>query len=136
MDLKSIIEEEYGRAGYTVKFHEPESDDYEQVNRFSCYQCSDASEENTQSFEPYIKKYKCAHKDCSNTWTVLITEEILVLMCGGHAKVCSDCKDKGFSVFDGKGDGRFYLSQNDKEIDSYDLCTAYGLLEEDIREIF
>ena len=131
MDFKKLIEEEYGRVDYTVKFCESESSDDESVNRISYI--------STQPFEPYVKKYKCAHKDCSNTWAVLITEEIPVLMCGGHAKVCSDCKDKGFSVFDGKGDGRFYLSQNDKEIDSYDRCAAYGLtpvLEEDIREIF
>nr|QBK85960.1 MAG: hypothetical protein LCMAC101_05550 [Marseillevirus LCMAC101] len=90
-------------------------------------------------FEPYEKEYKCAHKDCDNIWTEMILEEIPILCCGGHAKVCPVCKSRGFSVYDGIGDGRFYLSQNGKEIDNYDLKTAYGLTavtEEDIRDIF
>ena len=88
------------------------------------------------NFEPYEKEHKCAHKDCHNIWTEMILEEIPILCCGGHAKVCPACKSQGFRVYDGIGDGRFYLTQNGKDIDNYDLKTAYGLTEEDIREIF
>lgn len=112
--MKSLITEVYGLAGYTVDFHDAESDD-------------DAEDVTPDKFEPYEKEYKCAHKDCSNTWTKMIEEEIPILMCGGHAKVCPTCEDQGFSVFDGIGDGRFYLSQNGDAVDNYDLYTAYGL---------
>jgi len=91
------------------------------------------------NFEPYKKEYKCAHKDCDNIWTEMILKEIPVLMCGGYAEVCPACKSLGFSVYAGKGDGRFYLSQDGEEIDNYDLRTAYGLKAvtgEDIGEIF
>jgi hypothetical protein len=91
------------------------------------------------NFELLKNEHKCARKDCDNVWTEMTLEEIPVLMCGGYAKVCLVCKSQGFSVYDGKGDGRFYLSQNGKEIDNYDFKTAYGLTavtDEDIGEIF
>jgi len=91
-----------------------------------------------EKFVPYEKEYKCAHKDCHNTWTKMVTEEIPILCCGGHAKVCLYCEGQGFRVYDGKGDGRFYLSQDGKKMGSYDLKEAYslkGVTDEDIREV-
>ena len=80
---------------------------------------------------PYEKEYKCSNKDCSNTWNITIKSPIPILMCGGHAKVCRDCEEQGYSVYDGKGDGKFYLSRNGDNVAVYDYNTAYNITDED-----
>ena len=93
---------------------------------------------NCIQFKPYKNERTCANKDCYNIWNELIKAPPVILMCGGSVKVCPICKSKGFSVYNGKGDGKFYLSQNGNEIANYDLKTAYGLTEADLdlREVF
>ena len=123
MDLKELIKSTYEENGFSVEFLDPDRSDSD-------------SDINTDIFVPYEKEYKCANKDCHNIWFELITEETHTLCCGGRAKVCFTCKCWGFSVYDGKGDGRFYLSRYGEEIDNYDYKTAYNLTDEDVKAVF
>ena len=68
---------------------------------------------------------KCANKDCKNQWEE--EEPTEILMCGGHAKVCENCKIDGYSVYDGIGDGMFHLYKSDTKIAVYDLKMAYNI---------
>jgi hypothetical protein len=79
------------------------------------------------NFVPHDKVLKCAHKDCNNEWTVKVTEQPPVLCCGGYAKVCPDCESQGFRVYDGTGNGRFYLTKDGKAVADYDYNTAYKI---------
>ena len=88
---------------------------------------------NVTEFKPYTHERKCAHKDCHNVWNELVETPPVILMCGGSAEVCSTCKNQGFSVYDGIGDGRFYLRKNGEEVSNYDLKTAYGLTEKECK---
>lgn len=84
-----------------------------------------------QPFVPYDHESQCANKDCHNKWSVHLTEPLPILICGGHAKVCASCTDAGYTVYDGRGDGKFYLSKHGKQVDVYDYKTAYKIVEEE-----
>jgi len=92
----------------------------------------DGDEENIlpakPDFVPFDKEYKCANKDCTNTWIKQITEPIPILICGGHARVCPTCESQGYTVGDGQGDGLFRLFKDDEHISTYNYETAYKIV--------
>jgi hypothetical protein len=79
---------------------------------------------NCEDFVPYDKMYKCANKDCRNTWMVLITEPLPIMMCGGGARVCSSCEQHGYTIY---SDGLYHLYRHGEQVDVYDHNTAYNI---------
>ena len=69
---------------------------------------------------------KCPNKDCENEWKEENVNKIITC-CGGNLSVCNKCKQEGFSVYNGKGDGLFYLYKNGKEINVYNEKIAYNI---------
>lgn len=83
----------------------------------------------TEPFFPYVKIVKCANKDCHNEWKTVVTEKPKILCCGGYAKVCDSCTANGYTVYDGTGDGLFYLSKDGKNVAVYSYETAYKITQ-------
>jgi len=44
------------------------------------------------------KKFKCTNKDCDNMWSRLVVSPPVMLMCGGSAKFCPECKSQNFII--------------------------------------
>lgn len=79
------------------------------------------------NFVPFSKTVRCANKDCSGEWSVIVTKPPPILMCGGDARVCEDCSSQGYSVCNGMGDGLYHLYKHDEEISVYNRDTAYNI---------
>jgi hypothetical protein len=56
----------------------------------------------------------------------------VINICGGKMTLCEECESDGFSVYNGKGDGMFYLSKNEHEIDKYNHKVAYDIKYTDL----
>lgn len=69
---------------------------------------------------------KCPNKNCKNKW---IKENVntIITCCGGNLRVCDKCKQEGLSVYNGQGDGLFYLRKNGVQIDVYNYKIAYNI---------
>jgi len=80
-----------------------------------------------EKFEPYLQEYQCGNKSCSNNWNDNVFEKPPMKICGGHARVCPPCEKERLSVYDGVGDGKFYLYKNGQSIDVYSREEAYKL---------
>jgi hypothetical protein len=78
-------------------------------------------------FVPYDHEYRCAHKDCSNSWFVYRDEPFPMMICGGGDEVCASCANAGFKIVSGIGDGNFYLYQNEVQVVVYSYEEAYKL---------
>ncbi len=95
-------------------------------------------ESDCAEFVPYDHTYKCANKDCYNSWIVHLTEPLPIMICGGGAKVCLQCEQAGYTICSGAGDGLYRLYQNNEEVDVYDHKTAYNIIHtvEDVERSF
>ena len=93
---------------------------------------------NCEEFVPYDQPYKCANKDCHNTWSVHLTEPLPIMICGDDAKVCPQCEQAGYTICSEEGDGLYYLYRNGEEVAVYDHNTAYNIVHttEDVGRSF
>ncbi len=126
-DHKYSINVEFDANGYLLYLFK----DGEKVDTYTSEEAlTDNPPKPKKTFEPYETEYQCGNKSCSTNWKENVYEKIPMKICGGYARVCNDCKKKGYSVYDGIGDGRFYLSKDNEDICSYTFEEAYALNKE------